>query len=358
MEAQPSYTLYDDPFRYYFAMLDDIEKAASYIIIEVYRFNIDDVGRRFRDALLRKAREGVRVVLLLDSWGSSNSGGFFNELMAAGAQIRFFEKIRVSIDFFTKGHRRNHRKIFIIDGEICYMGSANISGYSLTWREMVLRIQNSSLVALFEKTFDESWKQHNLYDHKKWSLKPILRLDDFEIVRDRPSIYRQQIKKKFEDLIRGATEQIVIETPYFLPGFKLRKELMDAAMKRGVDVKVIMPQNSDVRLVDLLRSKYLGQMHKSGVQFFFYQPGNLHAKCMMIDGRIFAIGSTNFDYRSFRYMHEIVLIGLEESITMQLSTHVQVSLRESTTFDYRSWERRPRLQKLFEWLLVPFRHLL
>jgi cardiolipin synthase A/B len=358
MESHNTYTLYDDPFHFYFAMLEDIEKAESYIIIEVYRFNIDDVGRRFREALLRKAREGVRVMLLLDSWGTSNSGGFFNELRAAGVQIRFFEKIRFSVDFFTKGHRRNHRKIFIIDGRICYIGSANISGYSLTWREMVMRIQNHALVALFEKTFHESWKQHNLYDHKKWSQRPILRLDDFEIVRDRPSIYKQQIKKKFEDLIHGATEEVTIETPYFLPGFKLRKELMDAASRRGVDVKVIMPQNSDVRLVDLLRSKYLGLMHKNGVQFYFYQPGNLHAKCMMIDGKIFAIGSTNFDYRSFRYMHEVVLIGLDESIIGQLKNHIQASLRESIPFDYRSWERRPRLQRLFEWLLVPFRHML
>jgi len=358
MESSKQYTLFDDPFRFYSAMMDDIDRAKYYVIVETYRFNHDEVGKKFRDLLARKALEGIKVLILVDSWGTSSSGGFFNDVIANGGEVRFFEKIKISVDFFTKGHRRNHRKLTIVDGEVCYMGSANFSAYSLSWREMVIRIQDVELTARFEKTFYESWKQHNKYNHKKWAKKAIIRHEDFEIVRDTPSIYRQQIKKKFEDLIHGATEEILIETPYFLPGFKLRKELMDAASKRGVKVVVIAPLHSDIRLVDILRSKYLGLMHKNQVNFQFYQPSNLHAKCMLIDKKIFVIGSTNFDYRSFRYLHEIVLVGLDPSIVNQLDDHINTTLRDSTEFDYVNWERRPRIQRFFEWVLVPFRHLL
>lgn len=358
METNKEYTLFDDPFNFYFRMLEDFERAKRYILIETYRFHHDDVGRKFRDALLRKVREGVKVYILADSWGTGSSGNFFSDLIREGAEVRFFEKIKISWDIFTRNHRRNHRKVMVIDGEVAYIGSSNISGYSLSWREMVLRIRDRDLSALFEKTFYKSWNAYNKYTHGKWISHNILRSGDFEIVRDAPSIYRQQIKKKFEDLIAGAVDQIVIETPYFLPGFKLRKVLMDAAMKRGVDVRVIIPQHSDVRLVDVLRSRYLGSFHRNGVKLFFYQPGNLHAKCMLIDNRVWVLGSSNFDYRSFRYMHEMVIAGLESSVTRQMEYHINQTLRESIPFDMAGWERRPVIQKFFERILIPFRHLL
>jgi phosphatidylserine/phosphatidylglycerophosphate/cardiolipin synthase-like enzyme len=132
---------------------------------------------------------------------------------------------------------------------------------------------------------------------------------------------------------------------------------MDAC-RRGVKVTVIVPRHSDVLLVDILRNRYLGPLHEKGLQFRYYVPANLHAKALLIDGSIFAIGSPNFDYRSFRYMHEIVLIGREPSIVDQLYSHMHQTLSESIPFDYDKWKSRPRLQLFIEWLLLPFRHLL
>lgn len=355
---QTDYKIFDDPFQLYYSMLEDFRMAKKYILLETYRFAHDDIGRRFRDALLKKCREGVKVSILADSWGTSSSGHFFDDIIAAGGEVRFFEKIRLTWDIFTRNHRRNHRKMIVIDGHTGYLGSANITGYSLSWREMVIRFRDENLAALSEKTFNVSWKSFNKYRHGQWISRKILRDGDFELVRDAPSIYRQQIKKKFEDLISGASEEVVIETPYFLPGFKLRKVLMDAAMKRGINVKVIVPQHSDVRLVDILRSKYLGAFERAGVKIHFYQPGNLHAKCMYVDKKIWVIGSANFDYRSFRYMHEMVLVGLESEVSVQMNFHIRQSLRDSVPFDIVSWERRPVIQKLVEKVLIPFRHLL
>jgi cardiolipin synthase len=132
---------------------------------------------------------------------------------------------------------------------------------------------------------------------------------------------------------------------------------MDAARK-GVEVKVIMPRHSDVGLIDLLRNRYLGPLHKNGVKQLFYTPHNLHAKMLTVDNEVFAIGSPNFDYRSFRFQHEIVLIGMEPDVSKQLEIHIKETIESSIEFDYNIWKKRSAMQKFFEWILLPFRHLL
>ena len=348
---------FDDPWHFYNAMLDDIESARRSVTIETYKFGHDNIGERFRDLLTRKAGEGVKVRILIDSWGGQVSHSFFRELEKLGGEVRFFMKIRFFWDFFTKNHRRNHRKFILIDDNISYIGSANITGYSLNWCESVLRLDDKSLNRQLQLVFREDFRMYNRYVFKKPSLTRILRSDEYEIIRDVPSITRQRIKKRFERLIRGAKKRIVIETPYFLPGFMLRKALSDA-VRRGVDVTVIVPKSSDVHMVDLVRGRYLGMLHKNGIRFRLYTPNNLHAKLMIIDGETFCIGSPNFDYRSFRYQHEIMLQGSTPEILEQLREHVSKCLSNSSPFDYEYWLKRPFIQRFFEWIYLPFRHLL
>ncbi|MEI6575790.1 MAG: phosphatidylserine/phosphatidylglycerophosphate/cardiolipin synthase family protein [Bacteroidota bacterium] len=350
-----TYHLYDDPMEFYAAQLKDIDSAKKYIYIETYRFGNDAIGKKFRLALNRKAREGVEIRLLIDSYGSQVNLAFFEELEQLGGQIRFFRKIVYTIDFFTKNHRRNHRKLIIIDDHISYIGSANITGYSLNWREMVIRL-TGGIALPFKKTYLDSWDMFNKYTYNKFSFKKTIHYRDYEIVQDIPSIYRQQIKKKFERLVKMAQKEVIIETPYFLPGFMLRKELMEAS-RRGVDVKIIIPQHSDVTSVDLIRGRYLGMFHKSGIKIFFYTSDNLHAKCITVDQEIFGIMSANVDYRSFRYQHEIGLFGSEPGIIHDLNVHLVNTIDTCIDFDYVKWMKRPRFERFLSWLLVPFRHL-
>lgn len=353
--AESSYRLYNTPSHYYDEMTADISRAKKYVYLEIYKFYDDAVGERFRQALTRKAAEGIEVKLLIDSWGASVPDNFFDELIKNGGEVRFFTKIKFVIDFFTKNHRRNHRKILIVDDRIAWLGSANITEYSLPWRELMLRVDHEQLAVSFKKVFNLDFKLYNKYFFEKNSYIRLIRHGDFEIVRDVPSITKKRINKKFIHLIKNADRQILIETPYFLPGFFLRKALMDAC-KRGVEVIVVVPRHSDVMLVDILRNRYLGPLNQEGLQFRYYLPGILHAKAMLVDQSVFAIGSPNFDYRSFRYMHEIVLIGREEAIIHQLNDHIRETLVESEPFDYEKWLKRPRLQMFIEWLLLPFRH--
>jgi len=348
----------DDPLKFYNVMLSDIALARNFIYLETYKFANDHMGVKFRDALTRKAHEGVQVKLMIDSWGRGPvSDSFFEELIRYGGEVKFFEKIKLNTDIFTRGHRRDHRKIIVIDDEISYIGSMNITGYNLNWRELALRIRGE-LSQLFRKVFLQNYENINPYlIPNKLVFTRTVKMGDWEIVRDVPSIPLQRMKKKYVQLLRYAHTSVIIETPYFLPGFLLRKALMDAA-KRGVDVTVIMPKHSDVRMIDILRNRYLGMLSKNNVKMMFFMPHNLHAKLMVIDNRVFSISSANFDYRSFRYQYEIALIGKEPEVLRQLHEHLYGTLNNSEAFDYEKWATRPLIEKIFEAILIPFRHLL
>lgn len=346
--------LYNQPVLYLEAMLRDIESAKKSINLEIYRFRNDELGQRFRDALAEKCKQGVKVRLLLDSWGSDLPDSFFHSVTEHGGEVRFFKKIKFFIDFFTKNHRRNHRKLLIVDNHIVYLGSANLTQYSLVWRELMLRIEGP--IALdFKKSFEDSYRVYNNYIYNNLSFKKTIVHGSYEIVQDLPSIYRQALKNRYELLFSKAKREIVIETPYFLPGYKLRLRMAQAA-KRGVDVKIIVPLHSDVRLVDFLRGRYMDFYYKNNIKVYYYGPGNLHSKCVLIDNERFAIGSANFDYRSFRYQYEIMLFGTNPEIVSQLKAHVDESMLNCRPFDYDSWLARPLFERIMGVLLTPFRH--
>jgi cardiolipin synthase len=352
------YHLFSEPLQYYNQIIDDIESARKYIYIETFRIGKDEIGDRFRRALTRKANEGVEVRVLIDYWGAGPvNKDYFRALINNGGEVRFFEKIKINTDIFTRGHKRNHRKLVLIDDDITWIGSSNITGYNMNWRESMLRIKSGGMTFTFTKLFMQDFRIYNKYIFNKAYNTRLVRYKDFEILRDAPSITVKRVNQKFIRMIKAARQKVCIVTPYFLPGFLLRKAMIDAS-KRGVDVTVILPKQSDVNLIDVLRNKYLGPLYKSGIQFLFYRPNNLHAKLMLIDDSHFAIGSTNFDYRSFRYMYEIMLIGKDQDIAGQISEHIQETSSDSIPFDFQRWNNRPLINKFFEWLLLPFRHLL
>lgn len=355
-KLKPEYKFFDDPLKFYNSMLSDIENARKYIYLETYRFNNDSIGIKFRDALTRKIKEGLEIKILVDSWGTTLPASFFSEFEKNGGEIRYFLKIKFFWDFFTRNHRRNHRKLLIIDDSISYIGSANLTDYSLNWRESIMRIK-SGLATVLKKAFLQHFEIYNKYVFEKLIRIPKLTYENCEILRDVPSLTKQRIRKRYIQLIKTANKEVIIETPYFLPSFLVRKPLVDAA-RRGVDVVVIMPKHSDVGLIDVLRNRYLGYLNKNGVRLLFYTPHNLHAKLVLIDREVFSLGSPNFDYRSFRFQHEIVLIGTDSAAVDQIAQHISVTIKNSEEFLYELWQKRSAIHKFFEWLLLPFRHLL
>ncbi|GAB1403598.1 MAG: phosphatidylserine/phosphatidylglycerophosphate/cardiolipin synthase family protein [Lentimicrobiaceae bacterium] len=354
-DARHYFKLYSRPRDFHPAMLADIASAHTYIYMEYYRLGNDPMGMQYLDAITQKCKEGVKVKILLDDWGTAIPQMNFNLLRAYGGEVRYFKKIRFFIDFFTKNHRRNHRKLLIIDDEIVYIGSPNITEYSLDWRESQLRIEGQ-VAPLFRKAFLANHKLYNQYIFNKLSYKKTINFQDFEIVQDLPSIYRQQVKKHFEKLIQKAKYEVVIETPYFLPGYKLRRAL-SRATARGVKVTVMLPLHSDVRAVDLIRAKYMGYFYTNKIHIHYYTPTNLHSKLFLVDDEVYGIGSSNFDYRSFRYQYEIVLFGRHPEVIEQMRLHIAETRKYCVPFNYEAWLKRPRLEKVIGWMLLPFRHL-
>lgn len=337
-------------------LIADIEKAEHYIYIETFRLNDDPAGRQVCEALIKQAEKGIEIKLVLDSWGTRKTP-IFQVMEKHGIKIRFFKKLIFNpFGIFKNNHERNHRKIIAIDDRISYIGSANFSKYSFKWRESILRINRQDLAKIFKRIFLENFK---IYKKK---IKPTkyyktITFQDFKIIRETPSIIHQKTRDYFIKLIDNAKETIDIITPYFLTGKTFRDKLVNA-VKRGVRVRVIIPWDSDVRSVDCLRDLFLGKLHRKGIQFQMYRTGNLHAKLMLIDQNIFSIGSTNFDYRSFRYMHEINLSGTNAEISKLVEQYIAETVKECMYFNYTLWLFRPLHEKIIGWLLYPVRRLI
>ncbi len=339
---------------FYASALEDIAKAKKYVYIEIFRLMDDASGIQFRDLLTQKATEGVQIKLLLDAYGTPNTF-FFQSIEKAGGEVRSFKKFKLFLSStFQKNHSRNHRKLILIDDEISYIGSANITSYSLVWRESNFRLEHP-ITKVLKESFLNSFEYHKRYDIDTFENMPTIFYENFRIVQDAPSTVFQNVRNNLLSLIRIAKKQIIIESPYFLPGYKIRKALMKAALK-GVEVILILPRHSDLRTVDLVRNKYFGQFYNSGIKIKLYQPNNLHSKLMMVDQKYFYIGSSNFDYRSFRYQFEIGLFGTEPDLIHLLIDYFEESQSHCKSFDFPHWKHRPGIEKFIEWLVTPFRH--
>lgn len=357
MPENPSLSvqLFDDNLRLFSAMIEDIRLAEKYIYLETYRLNDDAIGHRFKDVLAEKAKEGVEVRLLVDAYGTKPAP-FLLELEEAGVKLMFFKKMKFFVsNSFAKNNTRNHRKLLLIDDKITYIGSSNLTAYSLNWRDLNLRLENP-ITRKFKGCFLRSAAKHKLYDMVPFERAKIINYHGYGIIQDTPTAYFQAVRNYMLKMIENAKEEILLETPYFLPGHKIRKALMNAA-QRGVKVVLHVPLHSDVSLVDLLRNKHSGLMHKAGVHWKFYKPDMLHAKCLLIDKKRFLMGSANMDYRSFRYQYEIMLYGENPEIVHLLEAHIAQTAEVSEDFDYEKWRNTPVITRFMEWLITPWRHL-
>ena len=345
---------YNDPNNYFKDLLKDIKFAKKKIYIETYRLG-GEIAFELRAELLKCAKRGVKIKLLIDHWGSMVPDTFFKEIETLGAQVRFFRVFKITTNLISYNNRRDHRKIVLIDDDITYIGSSNITDNCKAWREFIIRIKRAKLNEKLEEVFLDNFKLHNFFLHSaKRHIKPI-KYETLEIVRDVPSLRFQKIRNKHLHLIRGAKQEVLIETPYFVPDLKTLLTLMNAA-KRGVDVKLILPKKSDMTLVDTFTQSLFGKLHKRGVKILFYNKKFSHSKISLIDNKTFSFGSSNFDYRSFRYQYEIAIFGKDEVLLNYVKTHLKESLKDAEEFNYETWRKRPLYKRLLEIILDPIKH--
>ncbi len=347
---------YDKPKHFYVDLLKDISKAKKTIMIEIHRLE-GLIALDLRDLLVKKAKEGVKIKILPDYWGLNVAKDYFDELKKLGAEIRLFRAFKITTNLISYNNRRDHRKIVLIDDNLCYLGSANLTDYCRDWREFIVRIDDRQFSEKLKKIFLDNFKLHNFFMHSiKKHISP-MKYESLEIVRDVPSMRFQKIRNKHLHLIRKAKREVIIETPYFVPDIKTILALINAA-KRGVVIKLILPKESDVKIVDVFTQSLFGKLHDKKIKIYLYSPGFSHSKLSLIDGHIFSFGSSNFDYRSFRYQYELTIFGDNKIFTKYVQKHIQKTLENTKEFEYTKWKARPLYKRILEILIEPFKHFL
>jgi cardiolipin synthase len=348
--------LQDGPATYQ-AMFAAIREAKDHINMESYIIEDDEIGQRFSEVLIAKQRSGVSVNLIYDAVGASNTKAeFFQPLIDAGVKVLQFNPVN---PLLAKAgwnvNQRDHRKLLIIDGRIAFVGGVNISGvYSggsrksaprkdkgLPWRDTHLQIEGP-VVADFQKLYLDTWTKQKGPALASRNYFPQASSRGKEIVRaigGSPDEPFSAIYATLVSAINAAETEVLLTNAYFAPDPQLRTALKDA-VKRGVDVKLILPSATDSGLIFHAGRSYYEEMLRAGVKIYERREVLLHAKTALIDGIWSTIGSTNLDWRSFLHNQEINAVVLGADFAAQMRAAFERDLANSTPVTIEEWERR------------------
>lgn len=348
--------------QFYPAMRDAVLQAQASVHLEAYIFQPGDAADMLTDAMVARARDGVAVRIVLDSIGSAGLGrARTRRLRDAGCRLYFYQPIT-----WYRVHRlnnRTHRELLIVDGRVAFTGGAGVADWWYrkddglpAWRDTMARLEGP-IVGALQGVFAENWLASTgeiLTSADDWPTLGAAGDAEAMLVKSSPSDRATVSRVVFQMLIEGATSQVDISTPYFLPDRSLRRALARAA-RRGAQVRVIVPgRHSDQRLVRLASRRMYGELLDAGVRIFEYRPGMTHVKALLVDGRWAVIGTTNIDNRSFEHNDEVNVAFRERAIVARLDRDFEADRAASDEITPDAWRRRPRIEKLVGpicWLL-------
>lgn len=329
------------------ALLEDIEKAKKHIHIQYYIMRSDGLGNRLADMLIKKVNEGVEVRVLYDDMGSrSLKNSYIKRLKRAGVMVEAFFPSRFIVNF--KINYRNHRKLAIIDGYIGYLGGFNVGDEYLGinkkfgyWRDTHLRVIGDAVQSM-QTRFILDWNQASrdtiLYNEDYYQTVSAGNVG-MQIVTSGPDSEYEQIKNGYIKMIMEANDYICIQTPYFIPDESLRDALKIAVLS-GVHVKIMIPNKPDHPFVYWATLSYCGDLIQAGAEIFIYQNGFLHAKTIIVDGRIASVGTANIDVRSFRLNFEVNGFLYDSEVVNRLQNEFDADLEKSTQMTRKLYDQR------------------
>jgi cardiolipin synthase len=296
------------------AIFSAISGAKNYILVQFYIVRDDRLGRELKSLLVEKARQGLRVYFLYDAIGSYGlPKGYVRELSGAGVWVERF----MSTKLFTNRLQinfRNHRKMVVVDGKTAFVGGHNVGDeyvgrnpHLRPWRDTHVQISGPSVLGV-QLSFLEDWywATQNVPD-LNWTPQHIpdaaMRV---LVLPSGPADMLDTCSLFFVHAINSARSRVWIVSPYFIPDEAVTSALQLAAI-RGVDVRVMVPEKADLKLVHWASFSYLDELEDAGVKLYRYQKGILHQKVMVIDDEMASVGTANFDNRSFRLNFEITI---------------------------------------------------
>ena len=362
-------TLLQDGAATYDAMFAAIKGAQDHINLETYIIEDDATGQAFAKLLLTQQARGVQVNLMYDSFGSVGTPkAFFDTLAAAGVAVLEFNPIN---PLAAKGpwlpNHRDHRKLLVVDGRSAFLGGINISsvyssgsvkglarkpeGTELMWRDTHLQIQGP-VVADFQTLFMASWAKQKGEPLADRAYFPALKAHGQDIVRaigSTPDDPYSLIYLTLISAIGNAEKQVYLTNAYFVPDPQLLNSLTEAAA-RGVDVKLILPSQSDSALVFHAGRAHYDQLLQGGVQIYERTGALLHAKTAVIDGVWSTVGSANLDWRSFMDNDEVNAVVLGRGFAGQMQSMFNQDLAASRAIELKAWQARPYALRVKEWM--------
>ncbi|OGM94038.1 hypothetical protein A2524_01985 [Candidatus Wolfebacteria bacterium RIFOXYD12_FULL_48_21] len=351
------------------SMLADCRNAQVSIDLEQYIFAYDAIGKQFADVLEQRALAGVRVRLLCDAAGSSPflDSIHAKRLAASGAEVLFFNPIKPwRINNYSSWFFRDHRKVLVVDSYIGYIGGVGIHQRMERWRDTQVRIAGP-VVHELEHAFDQMWdrtREGKYFRFSKPSLdaelqqgRPFSAAKHFHFLTNSPRFHQRFIYHSLIDAIRNAQSRVYLTTPYFIPDLRLVRALRLAA-RRGVDVRLIVPDVSDHPFVDRATQSYFWIMLKTGVRIYLYRDHILHAKTVVIDDDWASVGSANLDNLSLLFNYEATLVGTNRAFVDQLREHFMEDITQSHEVMFSAWKRRSLVRKILETATWPLHKFL
>lgn len=364
--------LFTNGYSFFLSLIADIGRARHHIHVDVYIFENDALGRLVRDVLIDKARQGVEVRVIYDDVGSwSTDSEFFEQMRDAGVEVSPFLPVRFP-QFAGKVNYRNHRKIFVIDGEVGYVGGYNIATRyvkgrdGMSWRDTMVRLTGNGVYGI-QCTFLIDWyfvdrtmiSSRDYYPPLssapvKGSISQVVNSCISQVVNSSPSSPYPSIMHGYVRALIEAQRYVYIQTPYFMPTESVLVAMKTAAIG-GVDVRLMVPRKGDAHVVAWASRTYLREIMEAGVKVYMYRGGFLHSKILVADDSMATCGSTNVDFRSFENNFESNVFFYDVDTAVRFRKMFEVDITSSvllnslpperlqSSFFSRLWESITRL---------------
>ncbi len=339
-------------------LIKDIKKAKDHIHLEYFIIKDSDIGRKIKNLLIEKSKEGVKVRILYDDvgcWRFWFHRKFFNEMKRNGIDVMPFLPAKFPI-IGGKLNYRNHRKIVIIDGKVGYTGGINIGDEYLGknkkfgyWRDTHIRIEGTS-VYMLQMIFFIDWyytTREVIMEKQYFPKMNYCGESMVQVVASGPDSDWEAIHYAYFSAICQAKKNIYIETPYFIPDESILRALKSAALS-GVDVRIIFPKIADHKIVNSASYSYFDDILRSGGRVYLYTKGFIHSKIVIIDDKISSTGSANMDLRSFMLNFEINAFIYDEDVVRVMTEDFFEDLKNSEEIKDADFNKRNIIKKAKE----------
>ena len=350
-------------------VLEALAAARHHIHLEYYIYEDDRMGNQIKDVLVAKAREGIKVRFIYDAFGSQDlSNGFLRQLRQAGVEVHPFSRIYF-VFAASRINYRNHRKVIIVDGRVGWTGGLNVSDRYINpspsgeyWRDTHVEIEGPAVHGL-QRHFLADWNfcagQNVLPDEQLFpTIAPRPDCQSYvQIVTSGPDYPNPTVMLSFFTAIVNARQRVYLTTPYFIPNNSINDALKKAALS-GKDVRLLVPQQADSKLITYASQSYYAELLECGVQIYEYNKGFIHAKTILADDNLAIVSTANLDFRSFELNFEFGAVIYGPALCAKMMAAFENDLRHSRKISLESWQNRGRARVLRERLARLFSPLL